>query len=447
MIDETGRVAADTDPSLEAELSAAVERLEPELISLLERLMAFRTASQNPEDPLYPEQARACLDYVEGLLQEMGFETQRWDAAPSTFAAHPVLAGRLAGTGGGHSIALNGHLDVVPAGDPGPGMTSRVRDGSVCGRGSLDMKGGVVSTLIALRALRQCGHALRGDVWMHLVTDEEVVGWGTRECVDRLPPTDAVLDPEPTDLAVVPIEGGLEHVRIEVEGREAHAGSRWRSIHPGGQQGGGVNAIEKMIKIIVAVQELERQWANSKAHPLFPPGYNSILPGIIMGGPGGGRDGKLNMITNPGTTPNYCAVEYNIWYYPFETIEGIRADFERYVLDVCSLDPWLHEHPPRFTWALRNIRFPPFTSPPDTAFVKVLRQAVQDVGLEPRIEGFSAVADLAWYSKWGVPGALFGAGDVRLAHGPDEQVRVADLIAATRAIALLLLRWCGAGSS
>ena len=59
-------------------------------------------------------------------------------------------------------------------------------------------------------------------------------------------------------------------------------------------------------------QDLERDWANAKAHPLYPAGFNSILPGIIMGGPGGGYDGRLNMITNPGTTPNYCSVEYNI---------------------------------------------------------------------------------------------------------------------------------------
>jgi acetylornithine deacetylase len=162
-----------------------------------------------------------------------------------------------------------------------------------------------------------------------------------------------------------------------------------------------------------------------------------------MGGHGGGRDGKLNMITNPGTTPNYCSVEYNIWYYPFETIDQIQAEFEQYVLDVCRLDPWLRQHPPRFTWALRNVRFPPFSTNPDHEFITALRDAAQGAGITPRIEGFSAVADLAWYSKWGVPGALFGAGDVRLAHGPDEHVRCDDLIAATKTLALTLLRWCG----
>ena len=424
-------------------IGAEVEGLRSELIDLIKQLMAFRTASQNPDNAEYPGEARACLDVVEGLLRRLGFEVQRWDAAAATFPAHPVLAARLPGSGGGRSLAINGHLDVVPVGADPPGSASEMREGALHGRGSLDMKGGVACALLAVQALQNAGYQLAGDLWVHLVTDEEVVGHGTRECVERLPPTDAVLDPEPTDLAIVPIEGGLEHVRIEVEGVEAHAGARWRSIHAGGQQGGGVNAIEKMLKLILAIQELERQWANAKTHPRFPAGYNSILPGLIVGGPGGGRDGRLAMVTNPGTTPNYCAVEYNIWFYPFETNDEIKAAFERYVLDACQLDPWLKKHPPRFTWALRNISFPPFSTDPQHAFIRLLQECARDAGITPRVTGFSAVADIAWYSRWGVPGALFGAGDVRLAHGPDEHVAVDDLVAATRALALTMLRWCG----
>ncbi len=433
------------DDDLERRLAVAIERARPELLRLVLQLMAFRTASQNPDDPAYPTEARACLDWVEGYLREPSFEIQRWDAAPSTFPGHPVLAAQLKGLGGGRSLAINGHLDVVPVGADPKAWAAEVREGVLHGRGSLDMKGGVACALLAVRVLRDLGCRLHGDLWLHLVTDEEVVGWGTRECIARLPPTDAVLDPEPTNLAIVPIEGGLEHVRIEVEGLEAHAGSRWRSIHAGGQQGGGVNAIEKMLKLVLAIQDLERQWANTKAHALFPAGYNSILPGLIVGGPGGGHDGKLNMVTNPGTTPNYCAVEYNLWFYPFETIEQIRSDIERYVLDACRLDPWLRQHPPRFTWALRNIRLPPFATDPEHPFIRTLQGAVQATGVTPRVVGFSAVADLAWYGKWGVPGALFGAGDVRLAHGANEHVALDDLVTAAKGIALTLLRWCGVG--
>src|SRR2546423_12562084 len=112
-------------PPLDADVCAEVDRLGPELIAFLQKLMSFRTASQNPDYHEYPAQATACLDVVESFLHDSAFETQRWDAAPSTFAAHPVLAGRLAGCGSGRSITINGHLDVVPSSD----WVSEVRNG------------------------------------------------------------------------------------------------------------------------------------------------------------------------------------------------------------------------------------------------------------------------------------------------------------------------------
>ena len=78
------------------------------------------------------------------------------------------------------------------------------------------------------------------------------------------------------------------HFRIEVEGVEAHASTRYLSVHAGGNGGGGVNAVEKAVKIIVALQELEQQWANAKSHPILPLGFDTLAPAIIVGGPGGG---------------------------------------------------------------------------------------------------------------------------------------------------------------
>ena len=96
----------------------------------------------------------------------------------------------------------------------------------------------------------------------------------------------------------------------------------------------------------------------SRHHPLLPAGFNTILPGVIVGGPGGGVDGRLDVISNPGTSPNYCAVEYNLWYLPGESFEDVRDEVETFVHAVCQTDPWLRAHPPRFTWKLRNIYFP-----------------------------------------------------------------------------------------
>ena len=150
---------------------------------------------------------------------------------------------------------------------------------------------------------------------------------------------DGVIDPEPSAMAIMPATGGLEHLRIEIEGVAAHAGVRYQSVHAGGGAAGGVNAIEKMVKVLTALQELERQWAVTRAHELMPPGFNTIQPGIIAGANGGGSDGQVNMITNPGTAPDYCSLEYNIWYYPHETLDNIRNEISDYIGAVCANRP------------------------------------------------------------------------------------------------------------
>ena len=102
------------------------------------------------------------------------------------------------------------------------------------------------------------------------------------------------------------------------------------------------------------------------------------------------------------------AIEYNIWYYPDETCEQVKADFEAYVLAVCQTDEWLREHPPQFTWGLRHVTFPAFETAPDHPFIELLMQSAQTAGVHPEIKGFSAASDLAWYAQQDMPGCLFG---------------------------------------
>lgn len=431
----------------EAAVVAEVDRAAEEIVGCLREFLAFKTESQDPEAEHFLDEADRCRDFLDGLLTGDGFETQRWEAQGVTFARHPVLAGVLNGSGGGRSLALNGHFDVVPAGDPATwshdAWGADLVGGRLYGRGAVDMKGGIAAMLWAVRCLRRAGVELAGDVWAHLVSDEEVVGHGTRECVGRLPAVDAAIDPEPSDLAVTPATGGLEHMRIEIWGESAHAGVRYQSIFPGGGAQGGVNAIEKMVKVMLALQDHERERATSTSHPLMPAGFNTILPGIIMGGPGGGRDGALNMISNPGTTPDYCSLEYNIWYYPGEDLDEVKAGIQSQIDSVAARDPWLAEHPPRVTWDLRGISFPAAATPADHEVVESMRRAMAAVGLPDRVEGATYVTDLSWYQAAGIPGFVFAPGSIDQAHSPNEYVEVDRLIQATKAIALMILDWSG----
>jgi acetylornithine deacetylase/succinyl-diaminopimelate desuccinylase family protein len=408
-----------------------------DLIRLLTRLVEFRTDSQTEGNTEFAGEARRCHAFLAAELHDIGVEV-REDAGG---AAYPVTIGYLAGTGNGRSIALNGHIDVVPAGDRGgwtaDPWTVDERAGRLYGRGTADMKGGVASLLFAVRALRACRIEVPGDIWVHLVSDEEVVGSSTRDLLRRLPLPDAVIDAEPTGLRLMPVEGGLIHLRIEVQGQETHAGNRYTLIYPGAGAK-GVSAIDKAITILLALQDLERQWAHKPVHPFLPPGFNTILPGVIMGGPGGGRSGRLNVISNPGTVPDYCSIEYNIWYMPYETFDGVRDEIEQYLRRVCENDPWLAAHPPRLTWKLNNIFFPPVNTPPDHPVITALAHALRRTGAEPAVTGFTAASELAWYAERGVPGVLFGPGEIAQAHSPDEFVPREDLIGAAKVVALAL---------
>jgi acetylornithine deacetylase len=425
-----------------AAITRQASSMQDDATAFLRKLVACETAVRSPVTTEFLAETKKCRDLVAGMLESLSCEVHAWE----TLNGYPTLAARHAGSGEGNSLTFNGHIDVVPVGDTSAWTrdpwAGEIEDGKLYGRGTADMKAGLVSMIFALKSLQEAGYRPAGDVWFHVVSDEELVGLGTRECIERFPATDAVLDAEPTDLIVIPTEGGLEHLRIEIEGREAHAGSRWRNLAPG-EDGPGVNAVEKGVKLVTAIQDLERQWVNRKSHPLFPPGYNSILPAIFIGGPGGGADGQLNVVNNPGTMANYCAIEYNIWYYPDESCAQVKADFEAFVHAVCQTDEWLREHPPKLTWGLRQVTFPAFETAPDHPFIDLLTQNVQRAGTVPDIKGFSAASDLAWYAQAEMPGSLFGPGGIAQAHSPDEFVSLADFHRATEICALQLATWCG----
>jgi acetylornithine deacetylase len=428
-------------------VSDGVRASEPGLLELLRTLLAFRTESQAKEAVHFPEEARRCIGFLADYLRELGFEVEGWDVGPSaTFDAHPVLVARLRGSGGGRTLAFNAHVDVVPVGDPSAWshdpFGGELVDGRIYGRGATDMKGGLAAALWAVRCALEGGYRPAGDVVFHIVSDEEVVGNGTREIVERTAACDVTLSLEPTELRLCAAEGGLVHFRIEVEGMEAHASTRYLSIHAGGKGGGGANAIEKMLKLIAALQELERNWAVAKSHPVLPAGYNTISPGLIVGGPGGGSEGRLKLFSNAGTAPNYCSVEYNLWFYPDETLEDVRSEVEEVVSAVSQLDPWLREHPPRLTWKLGRIYFPPLDVPLDHPAVRTLASCLEEVGLDPTPQGFGAATDLAWYGERQLAGLICGPGRLAQCHVADEYIETKQLRLAAEIYARMVTDWC-----
>lgn len=429
-------------PAEEQAIRSGVRQHMPAAVELLKRLVAI--PSENPKliarESL--DEAR-CQDVIEHELRTCGLRVDRFDALPN----RPDVVGRKHGSGGGRSLVLNGHVDVVPAGDDAdwtyPPFSGTVADGQVWGRGACDMKGGIVAALTAIRALDTARIELAGDLVVQSVVDEETGGPGTRAAIERGHVADAAICVEPTDLQIMPVEGGLEWVRIVVRGKAGHAALRYQSVHAGGGAP-AVNAIEKMHKILDAVLSLEREWGIYKRHPLLPPGITTINPGVMLAGSGGGADGVPNVTTAVATIPDYCSLELDLKYLPNETPARIREEFEAFIARIAANDRWLAEHPPEIEWGIRGVSFPPAETAADHPLIETLSRQIAAVTSKPaKLSGFVAVSDIAWLAEAGIPCTLFGPGQAQYAHAVDERIAIDDLEQGAEILARTAASWCG----
>ncbi|MGW8225401.1 MAG: M20/M25/M40 family metallo-hydrolase, partial [Anaerolineales bacterium] len=168
-----------------------------------------------------------------------GIEPDIWEPDIQKLSTHPAYvdvdydySGRpnqvvmFKGQGGGRSLALNGHTDVVPV-DPAPWTfgdpwSGEFVDGRVYGRGAVDMKGGIACGMIIMDALFESGIKLKGDLQMQFVVDEENGGNGTLDAILHGYRGDATIFLEPTSPNFLVISSrGAQFFRVTVPGKEA----------------------------------------------------------------------------------------------------------------------------------------------------------------------------------------------------------------------------------
>ena len=134
---------------------------------------------------------------VASHLEAAGMTVDSYDVSPG----RPNVRGYATGSNG-RSLIFNGHVDVVPAGDPSAWTVdpfgAEVREGRIYGRGAYDMKAGVAAAIVAAEALRGCGVELGGRLEVHSVVDEEAGGFGTKDLVRRGWLASAAVIAEPT---------------------------------------------------------------------------------------------------------------------------------------------------------------------------------------------------------------------------------------------------------
>lgn len=379
-------------------------------------------------------------DVMAGLMDEVGLGLDRWPIDLPRVQAHPEcsweierddavgLVGTLEGRGGGRSLALNGHVDVVPPGDADlwthPPFAGHVQDGRLYGRGSLDMKGPLAAGLYAMKAIRDAGVTLLGSVHLQSVIGEEDGGIGTLATILRGHRADGAIVMEPTEGVAAPVQAGCLNFRVRVPGRGAHGAVRDE----------GVSAFEKLFGVYRALGALEtRRNADAADNPLFRR-YSIPFPVSV---------GTLRGGDWASSVPEHATMEGRIGVKPDEDPLSARAELEGAVRDAAEADDFLRGNPPTVEWW--GGRFLSAETDPGHPLVAALRAAGEAVsGKVVPVEGVPFGADAGLLRQvGGIPTVLYGAGDIRRAHRPDEWVGVDELAEMARTLVVTTMRFCG----
>lgn len=419
------------DDGLVGAIRDAVDARREEAVRLLQELV--RTPSVTGEEG-------AVAGVVKRAFLERNLDVDTWEATPEemepyidhvgeqdAYENRPNVAGIRRGKGNGRSILLSAHVDTVDPGDPASWredpLSGTIEGDLLYGRGSCDMKGGLVTHLVALDALSDLGLKPGGDVTVAATVGEENGGLGALSTVLRGYRADAALITEPTRLALVTAQGGSLVFRLKVPGLSAHAATRDE----------GVSALEKFVPIFENLRELEQERNGILSHPLYG-GIENKVPinvGVVRAG------------NWASTVPESLIAEGRVGLIPGEEVEAFKDLVAERIAAVAGRDPWLREHPPELEWF--GGQFAPIEVETDAPICEALKEAHERVtGVRPSVEGVPYGADMRLFIRFGgMPCVMYGAGDVKVAHAPDEHISVTELLTATTTVACLLAGWCG----
>jgi len=286
----------------------------------------------------------------------------------------------------------------------------RVRGLAACVAAAVDVRDGVADGAVDLppSGLRLVVEAVAGE-------EDGGYGAATAALANPYPfERDAAIVAEPTELRpVVACEGSLM-ARIEIDGRSAHAATRWR----------GEDVLPRFEAVREAFADLETERGESVSHPLY--GSFAVPWPVVCG--------RVEAGSWASTVPATLEAEFRIGVAPGETVAEVEAAFRERLDDVVDADPWLRDHPPRFERF--SVQFEPAEVAVDEPVVEAVRAGLVATGLpdvEPR--GATYGADSRHFVAAGIPAVLFGPGTIDEAHYPDETIAWEEVVRARDAIA------------
>ena len=417
-------------PSSIDRIVAEVDRAADEIVDFAARLIRIPTV--NPPG----EEYEACANAIGDQLRAHGQEVQllpaigRREHTPQ----HPRInvIGCQPGSTHGPAIHLNGHFDVVPAGngwtrDPFGG---HVAGGRLYGRGACDMKAGIAAAVFAVEAIRRAGIAHAAPLEISGTVDEESggfagVGWLAENRFLSRERTRAVIIPEPFGVDRVCIgHRGVYWFEVIAEGRVAHGSMPYL----------GINAIEGMSHLLELVRDElgPALFGRVTAMPVAPEGSRHAT--ININGIDGGQ--PVNDVPSP-CVADRCRVVFDRRFLIEEGLERTRAEIAALVARAQSRTSAV-----KFSIEDRLI-VEPTRTPEDAPVIGALTDAIRLVtGRTAALVASPGTYDQKHVARIaGVAHCVaYGPGQLDLAHQTDEYCTVADIIAATKVLALAVMK-------
>lgn len=378
------------------ELDECVRGLRNDMVDFTSELVGI--ASENPPGSAYPQ----CVRAIDARLRALGLPSEVVKYVPrqerrDDSGAAVVFSSVGTGT---RTLYFSGHYDVVPVTTPGQ-CTPVLREKTLFGRGSADMKSGLASMLYAAVALHRLRVPLDGRVGLVFVPDEETGGErgsGFLAATKRLGTGGiGMLTPEPTSGVVWNANRGALTVRVTVHGREAHVGL----LHQ------GRNAFEDALRVVAGLQRLARRVARRRTRcRVTPEAANRSL--MLIGG-------RVEAGSNFNVVPGRCVFTVDRRMNPEEDYEAERralfAVFAEARRSGVKLDVEVFQEGR------------PSSSSEAEPLARTLRTHVKAVtGRAPKFEMCPGLLEVRFYVEQGMPAYAYGPGLLSIAHGPHEFV-------------------------
>jgi acetylornithine deacetylase len=347
-------------------------------------------------------------EYCAAYMRSLGLETIVYDVEPG----RPNAIGVLKGGGGGRTLLLNGHTDTVGVDnmtiDP---FQPKVTDGKLYGRGAYDMKGGLAASMAALKAVVDFGTALKGDVILAAVCDEEYASIGTERLMEGVT-ADAAIIGEFTGGDIQVAHKGFAWIDIETHGVAAHGSRYWE----------GVDAISKMGKVLAALDALGESLL-AVEHPLVGPA--SVHASIIEGG------------RELSTYPDHCILRVERRLIPGETRATVEEELQGMMAAISAEDPKLQvEHKITFHRG-------PMEISQDEEICRLIHQGtIQITGETPDYIGGTGWMDSEIIWNNGIPVVCHGPSGGG-AHAKNEWVDLESVINVAKVHEYVISEFCG----